>query len=261
MTFLQRDATEALRLYLDSRIHHGWTHKDNDPVFVTESTASRGEPLSTGNIWEVIKEVSPAAGIDPHGIWSRLLRKAFRKVLNQSDIDEDTKEAIMGHELPGSRDNYFDSHDHDEIAAKYMRCQFDRAAVAGQDVLTSALAKRTATRWNAGALSDEERTVAFDWLVKELKPPKETARLRHMVVTADDMKRYIELLNPARTQVEEEPQRRRTRRTAHNGGTPLDAPYEMRIVGEGELVQLLNLGFDVVKELSGGRIIVRRPNE
>jgi hypothetical protein len=54
-------------------------------------------------------------------MWSRLLRKSFRKVLNQSDIDEDTKEAIMGHKLPGSRGNYFDSHDHDEIAGKYMR--------------------------------------------------------------------------------------------------------------------------------------------
>jgi hypothetical protein len=53
---------------------------------------------------------------------------------------------------------------------------------------------------------------------------------------------------------------RRTGRTAHNGGTPLDAPYETRIVGEEELVPLLNTGWDVVKELTSGKIIVRRSN-
>jgi len=41
-------------------------------------------------------------------------------VLNAtSDLDEDTKEALMGHSLPGSRGNYFDLHDIDEIAGKY----------------------------------------------------------------------------------------------------------------------------------------------
>ena len=54
ITFLQRDAAEALRSYLDSRIHQGWAPKDGDPVFVTESTASRGEPLGTGNILSLI---------------------------------------------------------------------------------------------------------------------------------------------------------------------------------------------------------------
>ena len=52
--------------------------------------------------------------------------KAFRKVLNNSDIDDDTREALMGHKLPGSRGSYFDSHDADEIAKKYARCDFSR---------------------------------------------------------------------------------------------------------------------------------------
>ena len=260
ITFLQRDAAEALKSYLDSRVRQGRTFKDDDPVFVTESTASRGEPLSTGNIWEVVKEVAPAAGIDSHGMWSRLLRKTFRKVLNQSDIDEDTKEAIMGHKLPGSRGNYFDSHDLEEIAAKYMRCQFDRTAAVGQDTLTSGLAKLTATGWKADALSEEERSAVFRFLREKVKPPKELERISDMTVTADDMKRYIEMLNPARMQVDEV-RKRPTRRTAHNGGTPIsDCPYETRIVSEDKLVPLLDQGWDVVRELASGRIIVRRQN-
>jgi hypothetical protein len=82
-----------------------------------------------------------------------------------------------------------------------------------------------------------------------------------MVVTSDDIKRYIEAMNPALGQVEKEGKQRPTRRTALNGGTPInDCPYETRIVSEDELVPFLNNGWDIVKELSGGRIIIRRPN-
>jgi len=52
------------------------------------------------------------------------LRKTFRKILDASDIDEDTKEALMGHTLPGSRGSYFDMQDIDEIAAKYLKANF-----------------------------------------------------------------------------------------------------------------------------------------
>lgn len=281
VTFLQRDATEALKSYLDNRIHHGWTHKDSDPVFVTESTASRGEPLDTGNIWQVIKEVAPAAGIDPHGIWSHLLRKAFRKVLNQSDIDEDTKEAIMGHKLPGSRGNYFDSHDHDEIAAKYMRCQFDRTGPT--DLTQTVLMAEFNMLMRRAKLAGLERE-----FITTIERNVGTKKVPHMV--GRDMEDYyrripfdaaqardeVEILQRAGvfektieelTALLERPTaarrgtKSRSEATAHNGGTPLDAPYETRIVGEDELVPLLNAGWDVVKELSGGRIIVRRPNE
>jgi hypothetical protein len=74
------------------------------------------------------------------------------------------------------------------------------------------------------------------------------------------MKRYIEALNPAIRRVEREGKRRKIRRTARNGGTPVDCPYETCIVDEQELLPLLNQGWDIVKELSGGKIIVRRPN-
>jgi integrase len=261
ITFLQREAAEALKAYLNYRMQRGWHPKDKDPVFVTESTASRDRPLKPANIWEVIKQpqVVGAAGIDSHSMWVRLLRKSFQKILNQSDIDEDTKEAIMGHKVPGSRGNYFDSHDHDEIASKYTRCQFDRTALSGQDTLTSGLAKLTATGWKADALSEEERSAVSQFLREKMKPPKELERIADMTFSAHDMKRYIELLNPARMQVDEV-RKRPTRRTAHNGGTPVDCPYETCIVDEEELLPLLNQGWDVVRELASGKVIVRRPN-
>jgi len=85
------------------------------------------------------------------------------------------------------------------------------------------------------------------------------------VMTVADMNRYIEAANPmsnqwSRRMEEEQRKPKKTRRTARNGGTPLDAPYETRIVSEEELVPLLDQGWDVVRELASGKVIVRRQN-
>jgi integrase len=242
ITFLQRDAAEALKSYLDNRIGQGWRFKDDDPVFVTESTASRGEPLKTANIWEVIKQVSPAAGIDSHGMWSRLLRKSFRKVLNQSDIDEDTKEAIMGHKLPGSRGNYFDSHDKDEIASKYMRCHFDRSTPGSEEA-----AKRAVM----AVIKSEYR----DSLTPEKM--REIERQLPMTMTADEVAEMARMIIEGE---KAEKQSSKASKTAHGVGASLAAPFETRIVDEQALLSLLNGGWDVVRELADRRIIVRRPN-
>ena len=47
--------------------------------------------------------------------------------MNATDsLDEDTKEALMGHRLPGSRGNYFDYHDLDEVREKYLAVDWSR---------------------------------------------------------------------------------------------------------------------------------------
>jgi integrase len=243
ITFLQREAAEALKSYLDSRVGHGWRFKSEDPVFVTESTASRGKPLKTANIWEVIKQVAPAAGIESDRVWSRLVRKSFRKVLNQSDIDEDTKEAIMGHKLPGSRGNYFDSHDHDEIASKYMRCQFDRSTPGSSEEAAKKAVMAVMKAQYGDRLTAEKM--------------KELERILPMTASADEI---AELM--ARMIVEEDKTEKRTSKTSKAAyhGAQTAAPFETRIVDEQALLPLLNGGWDVVRELADRRIIVRRPN-
>jgi len=253
ITFLQRDAAESLKTYLDYRKQRGWQPKDDDVVFVTESTASQGEPLEPQNVWEVIKQpqVARAAGMDPHSMWARLLRKAFQKVLNQSDLDEDTKESLMGHKLPGSRGNYFDIHDHQEIAAKYMRCQFDKSGPGMQEEA----AKRAVMAMIKASPA---------WTVLQTDTRGEVERMLTMTVSAEEVadiwaKTLVRLESHApRPQPKKQHQTTR-RKSAHNGGTPLHAPYETRIVGERELVPLLNEGYDLVKELADGRVIVRKP--
>lgn len=46
------------------------------------------------------------AGFDRKTITTHTIRKAFRKIVKQTDIDDDDKEQLMGHVISGSRQAY-----------------------------------------------------------------------------------------------------------------------------------------------------------
>ena len=121
-SFVGREAVDALRTYLQQLNSKGVELKDEDPLF----RSKYGGRLAMQSIYRIVKTATGRLGIDKRRIWPHLLRKSFRKVLNRSNLDEDTREALMGHKLPGSRGNYFDFHDIDEIAQKYGSCNFSR---------------------------------------------------------------------------------------------------------------------------------------
>jgi integrase/recombinase XerD len=123
-TFLQREAAEALREYLDWRMVKGWKPSEDDLIFVTQRGMSKNRPLDYWNIRLIVKEAARKAGFNPKNIWAHCLRKAFRKILYTSGLDPDFAETLMGHKLPASRGNYFDFHDIDELANQYMKCSF-----------------------------------------------------------------------------------------------------------------------------------------
>ncbi len=128
ITFLAEESARALRDHIDERKkREGWNPQPSDRIFVTASSASRGEPIDPSGIWSVVKVAAAQANLDPKSVWPKVLRKSFRKTLNATDsLDEDTKEALMGHRLPGSRGNYFDYHDLDEVREKYLAVDWSR---------------------------------------------------------------------------------------------------------------------------------------
>jgi len=123
-TFLQAEAAQALRDYLDFRIGQQGDLRDDDYIFKPTICRVQRDRMNRIRVLGLVKNLAKRIGLDPRCVWTHTIRKSFRKVLNASPIDEDTKEALMGHRLPGSRDNYFDSHDLDEIAKKYMTADF-----------------------------------------------------------------------------------------------------------------------------------------
>jgi len=138
-SFIGKEAVDALTTYLEELKSEGVRLKDEDPLF----RSKYGKRLAMQSIYRIVKTAAGRLEIGKQKIWPHLLRKSFRKVLNRSDLDEDTREALMGHKLPGSRANYFDFHDIDEIEQKYASCNFSReAGVNAMRAFTEQLRKK-----------------------------------------------------------------------------------------------------------------------
>ncbi|WP_287584983.1 tyrosine-type recombinase/integrase [Candidatus Borrarchaeum sp.] len=129
-TFLQDEAAEALKTYIEWRKEtEGWKPKDDDIVFASESYRENGRPLYHDSVNRIVKRSAKKIGLDPDRIWAHLLRKSFRKMFYKAPIDNDLAEALMGHKLEGSKENYFDRHDLGWIASEYMKAPFSREGV------------------------------------------------------------------------------------------------------------------------------------
>ena len=128
-TFLHEEAALALRDYLNERIADGWQPEDSNPVFVTEASMTKGDPIDAQHVIGVVKTAAEQVGIDPDSIWTHCLRKAFRKTLYRGGVDPDCAEGLMGHKLPGSKGSYFDYHDASFVADEYMRGFWQRIGI------------------------------------------------------------------------------------------------------------------------------------
>jgi len=134
VTGLGKEAVTALRTYLEYRNTIA-NLNPSDPLFVQEGTQDGKGKVNRAQVWRLVKSLAKRAELDPESVWVHCLRKSFRKVLNATpQIDEDTKEALMGHKLPGSRGSYFDYHDEDEVMSKYKKADFSRSGPAPQDL-------------------------------------------------------------------------------------------------------------------------------
>ena len=118
-TFLNGEGVETLRQYCKV------THKQSNnsaPLFTTRGY----RPVSQSYILKVVKMCVKRAGLNPATIWTHTIRKAFRKIVRQTNIDDDDKEQLMGHVIPGSRASYYDKKDIGLIMKAYEQCNFSR---------------------------------------------------------------------------------------------------------------------------------------
>ncbi len=179
------------------------------------------------------------------------LRRLFYNSLH--GIDDVDKEALDGH-IKGVRARYHGSVDEMKKVIELMR---ERYEYAMRDLLPA-------------TSEDQRKKAIIDFMRMQGWPEEKINKARgelekalQRVASADELRdRYRELMEAERQkQGATEGEARKASRTARNGGTRLDAPYETRIVVEDEFILLLNQGWDIIKELNGGRVIVRRLNE
>jgi len=168
-TFLQAEAAQALREYLD------FFHKDSpDGTLLFQyykygSNQFSRQPgigrLHEKDVWDLVKRCARKTGRDPKTIWTHTIRRSFRKVVRAADIDEDFKEALMGHLLRGSRENYFDRHDIEKLEQEYMKIDFSREMAGTEKQALKAKIESLSTE----RLGLEVRVEKLESMLKELK--------------------------------------------------------------------------------------------
>lgn len=118
-TFLNGEGVATLKRYV------ALAHKQRSldaPLFST----SGHEAISQSYVLRIVKNCCRKAGLNPSTIWTHTIRKAFRKIVRQTDMDDDDKEQLMGHVIKGSRQAYYDNKDADVILEAYQKCNFSR---------------------------------------------------------------------------------------------------------------------------------------
>ncbi len=214
------------------------TYKDRGAALI--------EPHDMQNVW---RRAAKKVKLWQEGLGPHTLRSTFRSQCARSGVAKAVAEFCMGH---GGGDQY-----------GYSR------EVQDEQYVASELAKLWAP---SGSPEEVVMKVQVDMFKAQYEakhghplPPEKERVLQDIMKqtqTADRLKRLaVFTAREDETVARSQPKKHRTARgtTAHNGGTMVETPYETCIVGEEDLVPLLNAGWEIVKELSGGRIIVRRP--
>ena len=125
-TFLNGEGAETLKRYV------AYAHKKMNPeAYLFYTRSGRGIPISEVYVLQIVKNCVKKAGLNEQSMWTHSIRKAFRKIVRQADIDDDDKEQLMGHVIKGSRQSYYDSKDVDVILAAYRKCNFTREMKEG----------------------------------------------------------------------------------------------------------------------------------
>jgi len=186
-------------------------------------------------------------GLGPH-----TLRSTFKSQCGKLGVARAVSEFCMGH---GGGDQY--GYSRETTDEKYVASELRKLWIGET------------------AMPEEAAKIALEAMIKATPvwnrlPPEKQAQLEkvfHMTGGMDQLKRMLPRFlratpeqNESASRSQSKKHRRVRPKTALNGGTPVDAPYETCIVGEEGLVPLLNEGWEIVKELSGGRIIMRRAN-
>jgi len=152
-TFLCDEGTQALRLYLEDRNERFRGISDDEPLFCTEYNQfpreeRKKKTLTSRELQILTKQAARRAGlakwqlVHPHA-----LRKTYEAVLRSqlidgSNLDVKTQEFLMGHILPGSQDNYYDSSKIEAMRTLYSNLRFGRAIVENKFKLLRAVVAR-----------------------------------------------------------------------------------------------------------------------
>jgi integrase len=248
-SFISKETVEVLTEYRTERREIYGDINDNEPLFSAESTnvdlnVRRNLPVMKKSLAAIVKRAAKKAGIKN---WSAVhphcLRKTFESALRNGGLDVKDQEFLMGHILPGSQDPYYDKTKIDGLRTKYSQIVFfpNRSMDVDKATIESLLAFAKLQGL------PEEKINSIREALKKFEHP-----------TAD---KVIEMLSgSANLSVEfairrPEDEKSTVQKLSNNG-----KPYQSKIIGEKELVSCTEDGWEIVKELSNRKFLIKKPN-
>jgi len=129
---LHKEATKILKQYV---AHYHQDSQDDMPLWYPHKNKTKR--LCAEAIYDMIKGCIRRAFFPTDQINFHSLRRGFRSVVRNTTgiTDNEFKEAIMGHKLKGSQENYFDK-DPLEFAKNYAYCDFSEPQPEKDKALT-----------------------------------------------------------------------------------------------------------------------------
>jgi integrase len=244
-TFLGKEASEALAEYVEWRTKKLGSIENGEPLFLPYESFDHGKGqknhLSEDSLQRMIKRAARRARIKDWGyVRFHGLRKSFRSVLDAGYVDggqmaEDDKEYLMGHTLPAAKAPYHNANV-DVLAERYMKLNWAPAK----------------------ASIEESRKKQVIDIVKILGYSDERIKkVEEALAKCKDVDDALEEIKKIRLESHKE-----AKESGHREGP---AEYnartksEVRIVkGEQTLTKLLGQNWDLVKELSQDRFLLKK---
>jgi len=234
VTFITPEAKNFLRSYLDMRRRRGEKVTVDSPLI----TGSKSRPIQESGIRQRWKRLLKKSGKNEkvrsyHVFRFHTLRKFFRTSLEVAGVSKSFREKMMGHKGEYMDDAYFKPH-LEMILAEYRKA-IPNLTIMEEVKYEQMMARQLLNTAKVMGLSEDKlkrleeilaRTKSVDEAVEEFK------RLKDEEFTSSDNGSYI------------------------NGNG-----YRAKVISEVELIAHVEHGWDVVKELSEGKFIVRKQTE
>jgi len=227
-SFISREAAQALLDHLKERQAEYGEVLPDEPLFISTSTnyppeLRRRSPVKKKTLSDAVKRSARKAGIAQwKDVYPHCLRKAFESALRSNRLDYKDQEFLIGHILPGSQDTYYD-----RSKVNTLRNRYEEAEFFGGRTRTSLAEKRKQLLQTAQLIGfDEER-------LKRLE--EALMRTRTIEEGIETFQKFEEGSNESNRQ-----------------------PTAKIVRGDDELLEALNEGWGIVRELNGDRFLMKR---
>jgi hypothetical protein len=242
-TFASKEAVEALREYLQERAKEYGRIENDEPLFCSDTTnvpaeKRRKTPVMKKTLEQLVKKAAYKAGIKQwKEITPHCFRKAFESALRNNGLDVKDQEFLMGHILPGSQDAYYDHSKVENLRARYAKINFFKTSQTDKIEMIKMFAK---------TLGIQEIELKIKKM-REKQPELDEMEILGKIVREE---LGIKPLEFRKIKLKEKSE---NEDCEHN-----PKKFENKIVNENELIQHLNRGWNIVKELKNGKIVIRR---